>query len=143
VQVGTSVLHFAGLLASGGFAIATDRTVWRARRGADAAARRRVLGEIASVHRPVLIGLAVVFVTGAMLTFADAETYLASPTFWTKMGLVALLLANGAWLGASERRLAADPDPRNPRWRALLAASTASATLWLSVLLAGVLLTNG
>lgn len=142
VQVGTSFLHFAGLLTSGGFAIATDRAVWRARR-ADATARRRLLAEIAGVHRPVLVGLAVVLVTGAMLTAADAETYLVSTTFWTKMGLVVLLLANGAWLGASEHRLAADPDPANRSWRALFAASAASVTLWLSVLLAGVLLTNG
>lgn len=142
VQAGTSFLHFAGLLASGGFAIATDRAVWRARRAADAATRRRVLAEVASVHRPVLVGLAIVFVTGAMLTLADAEAFLTSSAFWLKMGLVALLLVNGAWLGYTERRLIAEPTPSDARWRLLLGASATSMALWFSVLLAGVLLTT-
>jgi hypothetical protein len=142
VQAGTSFLHFAGLLASGGFAIATDRTVWRARRAPSAAARHRVLAEIASVHRPVLIGLAIVFVTGAMLALADAEAFLTSAVFWLKMGLVALLLANGAWLGHTERRLASERAPSDARWRLLLVASATSIALWFAVLLAGVLLTT-
>src|SRR5689334_1324846 len=97
LQTGTAFLHFAGLLTGGGFAIASDRAVWRAARSGDPAQRGRLLDELDAVHRPVLIGLAVVFATGFMLTLADTETYLVSPTFWTKMSLIALLLANGWW----------------------------------------------
>jgi hypothetical protein len=142
VQTGTSFLHFAGLLTSGGFAIATDRIVWRAGHSYDLLARRRALGEIASIHRPVLIGLSIVFVTGAMLTLADVETFVSSPAFWTKMGLVALLLANGALLGKTAQKLSRDPDAASWRWRLLLGSSVASMALWLAVTFAGVMLTN-
>jgi uncharacterized membrane protein len=142
LQTGTAFLHFAGLLTGGGFAIASDRAVWRVTRSVDIGERRRLLYELEAVHRPVLVGLIVVFVTGFMLTLADVQTYVTSPTFWTKMGLVALLLTNGAWLGQIAKSLNAKPDPANRQWRLLLASSAASLTLWLAVTLAGVVLTN-
>lgn len=141
-QTGTAFLHFAGLLTGGGYAMATDRAVWRATRSRDMKERVRVLKEIERIHRPVMIGLAFVFATGALLTLADAEAILGSPAFWIKMGLVSLLLANGRWLARNQRELATDPDPGNRRWRLLLAASAASMTLWLAITLAGVILTN-
>jgi uncharacterized membrane protein len=142
VQTGTEFLHFAGLLTGGGFAIATDRAVWRVSRTSGVDERRRVLGEIDNIHRPVMAGLGLVFATGALLMLADAEAILTSPTFWIKMGLVTLLLANGRWLSRNQRQLSADPDPSNKRWALLLAASTASIALWLAITLAGVILSN-
>jgi uncharacterized membrane protein len=143
VQRGTAFLHFAGLLTGGGFAIATDRAIWRVSRARDIDERRRVLGEIDNIHRPVVIGLGIVVLSGALLTLADAEAILGSATFWIKMGLVTLLLANGWWLSRNQRQLVANPDPSNKRWARLLAASAASMTLWLAITLAGVILSSG
>ena len=145
LQTGTAFLHFAGLLTGGGFAIASDRAVWRAARSRDVVVRRHLLEELDAVPRPVLIGLSVVLVTGVVLTLADVGTYLVSWTFWTKMSLIALLLANGWWLGRIARGLRATGlDPKRSRrgWQLLLASSAASLTLWLAVTLAGVILTN-
>lgn len=142
MQTGTSFLHFAGLLTAGGFAIATDRAVWRTARSVDVQRRRQLLAELDAIHRPVLAGLTVVFVTGLLLTAADTQTYLVSAVFWTKMGLIALLLANGWWLGRISRGLVRDFDRRNRGWQLLLASSAVSVTLWLAVTFAGVLLTT-
>ena len=142
MQTSTAFMHFAGLLTGGGFAIASDRAVWRAARSRDVTQRRHLLEELDAVHRPVLIGLTVVFVTGFMLTAADAGTFLTSAAFWTKMGLIALLLANGAWLGHLSKALHQHIDRTNRNWRLLLGSSAASLALWLSVTLAGVVLTN-
>jgi len=144
LQTGTTFLHFAGLLTGGGFAIASDRAVWRAARLSAPTAREHLLSELDAVHRPVLIGLSVVFVTGLALTLADAGTYLASPAFWIKMSLVTLLLANGWWLGrlAQSLRRAGTPTQTARRRKLLLASSAASLILWLAVTLAGVILTT-
>lgn len=142
LQSGTAFFHFAGLLTAGGFAVASDRAVWRATRSVDVQLRRHLLSELDAVHRPVLVGLSVVFATGFLLTAADTETYLVSPVFWTKMGLIALLLANGWWLGHISKGLTRNFDRTNRGWQLLLASSAVSVTLWLAVTFAGVLLTN-
>lgn len=145
MQTGTAFLHFAGLLTGGGFAIASDRAVWRAAAAADELRRAHLLEDLDAVHRPVLVGLGVVFLTGFVLTLADVETYLMSVAFWSKMGLVALLLGNGWWLGRLAHSLRAGPVALTDaarRWRLLRASSAASLTLWLAVTLAGVILTN-
>lgn len=142
LQSGTAFLHFAGLLTAGGFAVATDRAVWRTARSRDVQRRRVLISELEAIHRPVLIGLSVVFATGIALTAADTETYLASPVFWSKMLLIVLLLANGWWLGRISTSLVRNFERENRGWRLLLASSAISITLWLAVTLAGVLLTN-
>jgi hypothetical protein len=81
-------------------------------------------------------------VTGFLLTAADTETYLTSPVFWTKMLLIGLLLANGAWLGRIAKGLTRNFDRANRGWKLLLVSSGVSLTLWLAVTFAGVLLTN-
>ena len=70
---------------------------------------------------------------------ADLDSLLYSRVFWIKMGLVALLLVNGATLWAAERR-AGRRDAS--AWRTLRVTATASVALWLLATLAGVALLN-
>lgn len=131
-------VHLAGILVGGGFALAADRATLRAVR-ADAAGRHRHLSELDATHRPVLTGLAATLASGVLMLAADLETYLGSVVFWTKMGLVAALLANGYFLRRAGMLLR--DDPGGP-WGRLRAASAASMVLWLAVVLAGTALVN-
>jgi hypothetical protein len=141
VQSTTTFVHFAGLLLGGGFAIATDWATLQAAR-ADVVERGRQLAHIHRVHRPVLVGLALTFASGLLMFAADVETLAASPVFWTKMGLVALMLANGAVMARTESALRGGAPDVEPRWRRLRGASVASFALWFAALLAGTLLVN-
>jgi uncharacterized membrane protein len=163
-QSAVAFLHFGGLVTAGGLAFAADRAALRAWRRPDEE-RRRYLRELAATHRPVLIGLAVVVLSGLAMLLADVEALLPSPVFWMKMGAFALLLLNGLTIRRAERMLSApapepaagaageEPDrdapPRPQRradpeapWRSLRRAALRSAGLWLTVLLLGTLLTS-
>lgn len=134
-------VHLGALLTGGGLAIAADRIVLRLR-GADVAERTRVLHDISTIHRPIVTALAVSVASGLALLLSDVKTFLVSPVYWTKMGLVLFLLANGYGVMRTEQRLAADPAPTNGLWKRLSFGAVASITLWFSTMLAGVLLTN-
>ncbi len=75
--------------------------------GADAAVRRVHVAELNAIHTPVVIGLAISFVSGFLLFFADVPTFAVAPIFWIKMAFLALLLGNGAVLRRTGHRLAA------------------------------------
>jgi len=138
VSVTVTYLHFGGLLLAGGSAVAVDRDTLRADR-TDPAARGRALDAIHHVHRWVLAGLALTFVSGVLLFASDVETYWGAAVFWIKMALVALLLANGAWLRATERRAT----PQNTGAFARLRVSAgASLVLWCAILLFSILVTT-
>jgi uncharacterized membrane protein len=139
VSSSITIAHLAALFFGGGFAIAADRSTLRSHTPIDRASQLR---ELRAVHRPVLIALAVLFVTGVLIAAADLETYVASPVFWVKLGLVALLLVNGAVLTRTEARLRADPERRGALWRRLRLSAIASLTLWTATLIAGALLVN-
>jgi hypothetical protein len=135
VSVSVRFLHIAGLVIGGGTSVATDRVVLRAWHG-DQAARSAALGALTRAHRTVVPALVIVVATGVLMTAADTATFFASPIYWTKIALVALLFANGAGLIAAERaagRLAA--------WRRLAIGSAASLVLWVVLLFVGTLLT--
>lgn len=138
-------LHLAGLLFAGGFAIAADRATFRALRGT-AQDRITLLQEVGDVHRPVLIGLTVLFVSGVLLATADVETFGKSLVFLVKMTLVALLLVNGAALQRIENLLRAnalrDRVGDAVLWRRLRITAMASVMLWTSIVLAGTILVN-
>ena len=139
VSTTVTTLHVVALLFGGGFALAADRSTLRALRG-NGEDRERQLAELHAVHRPVLIALAVLFISGVALALADLETFLGSPTFWIKLTLVALLLANGAVLARTEARLLGADAPREttaPLWRRLRASTFASITLWTLTTIAG------
>jgi len=130
--------HIGGLIAGGGAAIAADRTTLRAMRRGQAALDHE-LEHLHHVHLFVIVGLAVVIVSGILLMFADLDAYLSAPVFWIKMGLVVLLMANGALVMRGGRRTHAG-DPSGPP--VLRFAASASLTLWFVTTLLGAILPN-
>jgi hypothetical protein len=130
--------HIGGLVGGGGAAIAADRTTLRAlRRGRTALDHE--LEHLHNVHLFVIVGLALVIVSGVLLMFADLDAYLSSPVFWTKMALVALLMANGTLVIRGGRRThAGDPSGL----RLLRVAAIASLVLWFGATLFGAILPN-
>lgn len=142
-------VHLTALLVGGGLAVAADRATLRATRR-PAEDRARQLTELSAVHRPVLVALAVLFVSGLALTAADLGTFLASPVYWIKFGFVALLLANGAWMRTNEQGLrrsagageSLDAPPALARWRQMRWSSWASIALWVTTLVLGTALVN-
>ena len=131
--------HVAGLLISGGAAILLDWVVLSARRE-DATTRAVHLHLLARVHRVVFLGLGIVIASGVLLLVADVDTYWSSRMFWTKMGMVVLLLGNGWWLAQSGRAVEAGTSPR--AWQQLRVSAILSITLWLATTLAGASLPN-
>jgi uncharacterized membrane protein len=134
-------LHVAGLLLSGGFAIAADRGTLRAFH-MDADARVQRLKELAAVHRWVITGLGIIVVSGLALLTSDIETFFPSWVFWVKMALVVMLLTNGLMMTRAEASLAKDAADTSPHWAALRRTAVTSLSLWFTITLLGVALTN-
>ncbi len=135
LSVSIRFLHIAGLVIGGGTAILTDRAILRGARGA-ADERASAMASLHRSHRTVVPALVLVVATGVLLSAADVSTFFASPIYWTKLSLVALLLVNGAGLVAAERLAV-----RRNAWRRLAFGSAASLTLWIVLLFVGTLLT--
>ncbi|MDB4877954.1 MAG: hypothetical protein JWM41_4400 [Gemmatimonadetes bacterium] len=144
ISAAVITLHLGSMFIGGGLAVAADRATLRV--GAEHADERaRQLTEVADVHRPVLIGIALLFVSGIAMALADLENFLASPVFWVKISLVTLLLINGALLQRTESALRADADRGSSvpaQWRRLRTFTLASITLWIATFIAGSILTN-
>lgn len=134
---GVMFAHLSGLVLGGGGAVAADRASLRAVRASESQ-RQSHLSELGLVHRVVLWGLSVTFLSGLMLAAADVETYATLPSFWIKMGLIGLLLANGLFMQHAERVLSAG----TPAWRRLHVTAVVSLVLWFAVLLASTFLTS-
>jgi len=141
-------IHLLALLFGGGLAVAADRATLRVGRSG-ATDHATQLAELRAVHKPVLIALVALFASGALLTAADLETFIASPVFWAKLGLVTLLLANGLVLERTESRLRGlsarevVPTARvRTLWRRLRKSAVLSLVLWTATLLVGTLLVN-
>ncbi|HEY4218267.1 MAG TPA: hypothetical protein VGM67_14090 [Gemmatimonadaceae bacterium] len=137
-------LHLGSMFVGGGLALAADRMTLRV--SADHPDERaRQLAEVAAVHRAVLIGIALLLITGVALSLADLENFLTAPVFWIKLILVVLLLVNGALLQRSESRLrrSAEGTAAPPSdWGRLRTFSVLSIVLWLATFVVGSLLTN-
>jgi len=134
-------LHVGGLLLAGGLAVASDRMTFRAMRY-PAEERRGHVREVTAVHRLVITGLTIVFLSGIALFASDVDTFWGSWVFWVKMGLIVLLLVNGWVMTRVERQLTVDPSEGAPGWNGLHRAAVVSVTLWFATTLAGVMLTN-
>lgn len=138
-------LHLGGLLFAGGLAIASDRATFRALRGTDED-RSRLLEDLGNAHAWVVAGLSVIFMSGLLLALSDVKTFGNSPIYWTKMSLVALLLANGSLLQRTEQKLRSgslltqSTAPRQRLWSRLRFAAATSMSLWTAIVLAGVIL---
>jgi hypothetical protein len=137
VRVCILFAHVGALVLGAGTAITADRAILR--RGRDAAARPVLLETIASSHTLIIAALGTLIVSGLLLFAADADTYLHSRVFWTKMTLVAAVLTNGAVLRSAEQH-AARGDERG--WRTLRRTAVASITLWSLTAFLGVSLSN-
>jgi hypothetical protein len=133
--------HVGGLLLGGGIAVASDRAALRAlRRSADERAMQR--HELATAHRWVLAGLALVALSGVALVLSDIETFWDSPIYWTKMALVLALLVNGYLITRAEAALDGDASDGAPGWRALRRTAATSLGLWFSITALGIALVN-
>jgi hypothetical protein len=134
-------LHVAPIVVGGGLAIGLDRSTLRLDHD-EPGARARHLSELGTAHRLVLGALTLSLVSGLALLAADLETFFGSWVFWVKMGLVALLLANGAVMTRTERLLRAAGANADVHWRRMRTIAVTSLALWLIITLAGVALTN-
>src|SRR5205809_7001733 len=88
-------------------------------------------------HRWVVAGLALIFASGLLMMFAELVSFATSAVFWTKMGLIALLLGN------CYIRMRADNalwQGRAAGWDRFRRASAPSLALWREMLLARALL---
>ena len=141
VAAAVEFVHVGSLLVGGGFAIASDRAALRALK-APLENQKFVLQEFTTVHKPVLIALSLMVISGLLMLASDIGTFLVSPVYWTKMTLVMLLLANGYLVKRADEKLNADPSPGNRAWKHFKFSSIASMALWLSTTLAGVILLN-
>jgi len=130
--------HVGGLVAGGGSAIAADRATLRAlaRGGSFLAAE---IDRLQGAHRIVLAGLVVVGVSGVLLMLANFDEYLVSKVFWLKMGLVAALFLNGAWLALVAGRARGG---QAKHWQALRIACLTSLALWFATTFLGTVLPN-
>jgi len=148
VETAVTFLHLAALLFGGGLAIAADRRTLRL--DPDRGQLPLLLRELGGVHRPVVIALGVLLLSGLAMAAADLETFLGSPIFAAKLLLVALLVANGGLLLRTERALTSlvgaggDPLPPPARrlWRRLRLTSRVSQVLWVGSVLVGTILVN-
>ena len=138
VAVSTAVtfVHAGGLLLGGGCAIAADRMTLR-KAPTDPAAWREHLDDLHAIHRPVLLGLGLTFASGILLLAADVKTFLPAPLFWVKMGVVALLLGNGALLQRAETALRRGIGRPEKAIRRLRHAAQMSLGLWFGSTLLG------
>lgn len=84
-------------------------------------------------------GWELVIASGVLLFAADTGTYLTSRLFWVKMGLLALLMVNGAVLIRVGQR-AGSGDER--AWHTLRHTAVVSLALWFLTTLAGAGLPN-
>lgn len=141
VQSGLLFAHFAGMLAGGGVAFATDRDTFRARRGSDQD-RRLQVRRLNAAHRVVLVGLAVTFLSGVLLLAADFEALIVVPMFWVKMGLLVLLMTNGAVMVRAGHRAEGSSLSSARAWRTINRTATVSAVLWFAVVASGVIMTS-
>ncbi len=137
VSVTVRYLHLAGLVVGAGTALAADRRILAAA-GSASPDRPATVAAVRASHRVVVPALALVVATGALMAASDLATFLGSRLFWSKMGLVGLLLLNGAGLLAAER---AASRGGGRGWPWLVFTSAASLALWLTILFLGVWLT--
>jgi hypothetical protein len=131
-------VHVGGLLGGGGCAIAADRATLLLTH-TDPEPWDAHLASIRRAHRVVVLGLAFIFISGALLAAADLATYLDSKVFWIKMALVGALLVNGTVLVRAERQVVSG---QPAGLRRLQQTSVISLALWFLTTLLGTALPN-
>lgn len=142
LPVALTFVHLAALMVAGGLALGADRIVLKSARTADARTRGAAVDAVGDVHRIVVTALLCSLVSGMLQLAADLEALVGMRVFWVKMGLVGLLLINGAVMLRDERALRRQPDQPGA-FRALRIRAATSVVLWLGIVLAGVGLMQG
>jgi hypothetical protein len=138
LRTAVDFVHIGGLVAAAGCALTTDlATIAAARRTPDS--REAQLRVLDRTHPIVVGGLAALTVSGLLLLGADVSTFLHSTLFWIKMGLVGLLVINGALMLAAERRARRGV---TGSWGRLHALAVGSLVLWTVTTLVGTALPN-
>ena len=131
-------VHLGGLLLGGGGAVAADRDTIRNSRTSEAEQACH-LADLRVVHRIVMMGLLVTFLSGLLMLAGDLETLLALTVFWVKMALIVALLANGFVMTRVERTVRPGAAPNWPRLRAV---SAISLMLWFAIVLVSTFLAS-
>src|SRR5207248_4124023 len=126
VSATVTYLHLVGILVGGGVAVAADRASLRLS-PETLPDWRTELDRLAAVHRWVVGGLAIIFASGVLMALAQVANFGTSVVFWTKMGLVALLIGNGY---ARLRTEIALRQGSLAAWSWFRRTSTASLVLW-------------
>ena len=134
-------LHIAPIVVGGGIAIGLDRLTLRLSKGVDED-RGRHLAELARTHTLVIGSLAVSIISGLALVASEIDNFPTSWIFWVKMGLVVILLANGARMKSIEDRMASAATNSYDDWARLHTAAMASVALWLTITFMGVALSK-
>lgn len=144
ISTTVTTVHVVALVFGAGLAMAADRATLRHTSRSDDD-REHLLDEIGSTHRPVLIALAAMFASGVALAAADIKTFAESPVFWVKLGLIVLLLVNGAVLERTESGLKKgilSPMRSGIMWKRLRRSAVYSIALWTATIIAGTVLVN-
>jgi uncharacterized membrane protein len=146
VSTGITAAHVAAIVVAGGLAIAADRMSLRVLKRSSAE-RSAHASELRDVHRPVLMALALIVITGLLMAAADIEEFFEKPIFWIKMGLIVVLLINGAMMQKSEGRVlagtASPPATSNEaEWARIGRFARVSMTLWVVITIVGVVLAS-
>jgi uncharacterized membrane protein len=145
--VATLVLfgHVAGLLVAGALTFSTESGALRLDLTNDGE-RQRYLRVAQPSRRAIGIALGIAMINGILLFLADLEAFVVSPVFWTKMLLVALLLANGIVASRLDARLRRADDAATGRhavfWRRRRVSAWLTAALWFALVLSGSALAN-
>ena len=153
LSTGIIALHIVSMFVGGGIALATDRSILRIPAGRTDQARAAV-ADLAATHLVVIMSLAFAFLSGLALFLADVENFAGSAVYWCKMGAVGLLLANGMRMRRAESHLLHDAGIVAAAsaeasvfpvaaWGTLRATARVSLSLWLLIVVLGVVLTNG
>ena len=133
-------LHLGGMAAAAGMAFTLDRAVFRSARSGWPT-RSELAKELHHAHSAILLGMAVVVVSGVALTLSDPTVFLESWIYWAKMAAVVLLFVNGWYLKRAGEELLAAPED-DAVFRRLKASALRSGGLWALVVLGGVAIIN-
>lgn len=90
-------------------------------------------------HRLVWTGLALIILTGVLLTILAWEYRLSEGVFWIKMGFVAVLLMNGIAIGSLSHKSTTTPfaSLSKAEQKTLLVSGVLSFTGWVSAAIIG------
>jgi hypothetical protein len=83
VSLAIRYIHLAALMVGGGTALAIDRVVIASARNRTDDRRRAAFTALRGSHQVVVPALAVVTVSGILMTVADWTTFAASTLFWS------------------------------------------------------------